>query len=347
MKYRPLGKSDLTVSQLCLGTMTFGQQNTESESHLIMDRAVELGINFFDTAEMYPVPANPNTQGATERFIGSWFQRGSIARQDIILATKVTGPSIPMKHISDRLGFSAERIQEAIDLSLGRLKTDYIDLYQWHWPERKTNYFGQLGFPDAVEDPWEENFQEGVLKMGSLLREGKIRHWGLSNETPWGVWKVFNWCDQLGVPRPITIQNPYSLLNRTFEVGLSEISIRERFPLLAYSPLGFGLLSGKYHIGIAKENDRLNQFKTMARYNGERSKEATSQYLHLAQTLGLSLSQMALAFVQSRRFMGATIIGATNTAQLEENVGSIQVELTVEILQEIQRIHAENPNPAP
>lgn len=345
MKYRKLGKTDLDVSVICLGTMTFGQQNTESEGHEQLDFALGQGINFVDTAEMYSVPGRKETQGSTERIIGTWLKKTG-RRHDIILATKVTGPSAGLTHISPNLGFSRSRILEAIDLSLSRLQTDFVDLYQLHWPERNTNKFGVRGY--SVHDAqWLDNFEETLETLNELIRQGKIRHWGLSNETPWGVMRIHQICRDKNYPLPVSIQNPYNLLNRTFEIGLAEIAIREHMGLLAYSPMAFGLLSGKYHEGKDTASNRLNQFKNMARYNSRQSYEAASRYKKIAEEAGLTSAQMSLAYVHDRPFVTSTIIGATDLDQLRENIESIDITLTADIINAIDSVYTELPNPAP
>jgi len=346
MNYTKLGKTNLKVSTICLGTMTWGRQNTEAEGHEQMNYAVSQGINFFDTAEMYSVPGSEETWGATERIIGNWFAAHS-NRDQIILATKVTGPSAGLKFISPNLGFSRARILEAIEGSLKRLQTDYIDIYQMHWPERKTNYFGQLGYTHDENDTWEDNFEEAISTMNDLIQQGKIRHWGLSNETSWGIMRCLAICDKHGYPRPITIQNPYNLLNRSYEVGLAEISIREQLSLLVYSPMGFGLLSGKFHKGLDKPEDRINQFKQLARYNSDKCYEATAMYIDIAEEVGLTTAEMSLAFVNSRPFVTSNIIGATSIEQLIENINSVGITLSKDTLQAIDGVHAIISNPAP
>lgn len=346
MEYIKIKGSDLNVSKICLGSMTWGQQNSEAEGHDQIDYALTQGINFIDTAELYSVPGRKETQGSTERIIGTWLKKTG-KRSEIVLATKVTGPSPGLTYISPNLGFSKPRIQEAIDASLQRLQTDYVDIYQLHWPERKTNCFGHLGFTYDAHDPWKDNFEEAITTLYDLMGQGKIRYWGLSNETPWGVMRVFQLCDRLNIPRPITIQNPYNLLNRSFEVGLAEISIRENLGLLAYSPLAFGLLSGKYHLKTDLPTDRINQFKNLARYNGSKSFEATALYMDIAHKFNISPTQLALAFVNAQAFVTSNIIGATTMAQLKENIASIKIILSEEMLKDIQAVHAEISNPAP
>jgi aryl-alcohol dehydrogenase-like predicted oxidoreductase len=346
MIYDKLGNTDLEVSKICLGTMTFGEQNSEAEGHEQMDYAISQGINFFDTAELYSVPGRAETQGSTERIIGTWF--GSRKnRSDIILATKVTGPSEGLTYIRNPLRFTPEQIHTAIDGSLSRLQTDYVDLYQLHWPERKANFFGKRSFVYDESDPWEDNFLDILSTMQELVDAGKIRHFGISNETPWGMMRFLQLAEKHDLPRCVSIQNPYSLLNRTFEIGLAEIAIREGAGLLAYSPMAFGLLSGKYHMGQAKAQDRINQFQQMSRYNSEQSYKATGEYLKIAQEHNLSLAQMSLAYINSRPFLTSNIIGATSMDQLKGNIASIEVELSDEILLQIEAVHNQIPNPAP
>ncbi len=345
MRYRKLGTTDLDVSVICLGTMTYGQQNTEVEGHEQLDYAIEQGINFIDTAEMYSVPGRKETQGSTERIIGTWLKKSG-KRNEIILATKVTGPSAGLTHISPNLGFSRARILEAIDLSLGRLQTDHIDVYQLHWPERNTNKFGVMGY--AVHDAaWQDNFEESLDTLNELIKVGKIRHWGLSNETPWGVMRTSHIAFVKKYPQLVSIQNPFNLLNRTFEIGLAEIAIRENIGLLAYSPMAFGLLSGKFHKGLDTPSDRINQFKNLARYNSAQCHEATAQYIKIAEDAGLTPAQMSLAYVNDRPFVTSNIIGATNMAQLQENIESVHITLSQDILDAIEAVHKVISNPAP
>ncbi len=347
METRQLGRTDLNVTKICLGTMTFGQQNTEAEAHEQMDYAFEQGINFFDTAELYAVPARPENNGLTEKYIGSWFKQ-SKKREKIVLATKITGPNPNLKFIRNhQLDFSKEQIHAALEGSLTRLNTDYVDIYQLHWPQRATNTFGKLGFKHEPNDAWEDDFMEVLETVGELIKAGKIRHFGLSNETPWGLMHVIRLAEIHNLPVPVSIQNPYNLLNRTFEIGLAECSIREKCGLLAYSPMGFGLLSGKFHKKLDTAQDRINQFKNLPRYNSPLSWSATEKYLALAEKHGLSLAQMSLAFVTQQPFTTSTIIGATSMNQLKENIHSAELQLSADILKEIDAIHIEIPNPAP
>ncbi|MDO6565191.1 NADP(H)-dependent aldo-keto reductase [Amphritea sp. 1_MG-2023] len=345
MDYQLLGGSDLNVSRICLGTMTFGQQNTEVEAHQQLDYAVAEGINFFDTAEMYPVPPNPATQGLTEAYIGRWIKaRGN--REQIILATKVSGPAEMASHIRPDLCLNKANIRQAITDSLQRLQTDYIDLYQLHWPERATNFFGQLNYrhqPELDGTP----ILETLTALKELVDEGLIRYVGLSNEVPWGVMKFLSYADALGLPRVVSVQNPYNLLNRKDEVALSEVLLRENVALMAYSPLAFGTLSGKYLDGSATANDRINQFPRFARYFTDMGLKATAEYVLLAREHGLDPAQMALAFVNQQPFVGSNIIGATTLAQLESNIRSMDITLSAEVLEGIQRISTQYSNPCP
>ena len=346
MTYTTLPHTSLEISKICLGTMTWGRQNTEAEGHEQMDYAYDQGINFFDTAELYPIPAHPDRYADTEKIIGSWFKKTG-KRDKIVLASKIAGKADFTKFIRTT-GFKRDSLIEAVNGSLERLQTDYIDLYQLHWPERATNYFGQRGYKHDISDFWQDNIHQVLETLRDLIKEGKIRHVGLSNETPWGTMRFLEEGKvHESLPRMITIQNPYCLINRLFEVGLSEISIREKIGLLAYSPLGFGVLSGKYLGGKKPENARITLFPAYGRYSNENALRATQKYYDLAKAHDLSLTQMALAFVTSRPFITSNIIGATSMDQLKENIGSIHVELSEEVLKGIEAIHNEIPNPAP
>lgn len=347
MEYRPLGKTGLNVSALALGTMTWGQQNTEAEAFEQMDYALERGINFFDTAEMYPVPPSGETQGRTESYIGNWLTSRK-TRDRIILATKVAGrgennPGV--QHVRGGPRLNREHIQQAIDSSLQRLQTDYVDLYQLHWPERDANFFGKLDYRHSDDDGVSP--RETLEVLAELVQQGKVRHVGLSNETPWGVMHFLSLAKEFGLPVVASVQNPYSLVNRTYEAGLAEVSMREHVGLLAYSPLGGGVLSGKYLNGQRPEGARMTLFDRFTRYSNARTHAAVAEYVAVAGKHGLDPAQMALAFVTSREFVTSNIIGATSMAQLKSNIDSAALVLDQALLQEIDQIHTNNPNPAP
>jgi aryl-alcohol dehydrogenase-like predicted oxidoreductase len=343
MKMRKLGKTGISVSEICLGTMTWGEQNTQAQAFEQMDYAVSRGINFFDTAEMYPVPPVAETQGKTEEYMGEWF-RQSGRRREIILASKATGPG--NAHIREGRPLDRTAILEAIEGSLTRLQTDYIDLYQIHWPNRATNFFGKLGYQHSADDA-EQHLHEILETLSELVERGVIKAIGISNETPWGVMSYLNLAEQYGLPRIATIQNPYSLLNRTFEIGLAEMAIREEVGLLAYSPLAFGMLSGKYRNGARPVDGRITLFERFRRYSNPQAVTATEAYVTLAERHNMTPAKMALAFVNSQAFLTSNIVGATTMAQLEENIDSAELELSEEVMQEIADIHQRNPNPAP
>ncbi len=344
MKYTKLPHTDIKVSKICLGTMTFGKQNTQEEAFEQMDYATGQGVNFFDTAELYPVPATAETHAETERIIGNWFaQRNN--REKVVLATKIAGPGAYTAHIRTT-GFSPDSIREAVDGSLKRLQTDYIDLYQLHWPERTTNMFGVRDYAHNPDDLWVENFTSILETLDSLIKSGKICQIGLSNENPWAVMRYMALA-QTGLPRMVTIQNPYSLLNRLFEIGNAEVSIREGVGLLAYSPLAFGVLSGKYRGGAVPKNSRLDLFPRMARYSSQQCKDATDRYAKIAEDAAISLTQMSLAYVTQQPFVTSNIIGATRMHQLKENIDSVHSELSEDVIAAINGVHAEIPNPAP
>lgn len=349
MHYRQLGRTDLKVSAIALGTMTWGEQNTEAEAHAQLDLALDAGVNLIDTAEMYPVPPRPETQGRTEQYIGSWLKKTG-RRNDIVLATKAAGPSRSAarpSHIrSGRLHFTRENLFEALHDSLRRLQTDYVDLYQLHWPDRSTNFFGQLGYRH-VEDDYTVPIEETLEALGDLVRSGKVRHVGLSNETPWGVSRFLFNAETRKLPRVASIQNPYNLLNRSFEVGLAEMAIREQVGLLAYSPLAFGTLSGKYLAGQLPPGARLTLFERFARYKSDNAERAVYDYVKLFRAHGIDPAQGALAYVTSRPFVASNIIGATSLEQLRSNLASIALILPQEVLDGIDAIHERYPNPAP
>ena len=345
MDYNLLPGTEIKVSKICLGTMTFGRQNNEKEGHDQMDYSYDRGINFFDTAELYPVPPSPETQGETEKIIGSWLKKTG-KRDKIIIASKVAGPSSFSQHIRKNMSYSKATINEAINNSLKRLRTDYIDLYQIHWPERVTNFFGKRGFEFHKEDQWKYNFDLILDVLNENIKDGKIRNIGISNETPWGLMKYVNESNE-NRPKIISIQNPYSLLNRTFEIGNSEICHKENIGLLAYSPLGFGTLTGKYLGGNMPKNARLTLFPHYDRFSNKESKKAIQKYYDLAKENGMSLTTMALSFVNDRSFVTSNIIGATSIDQLKENIDSYKIFLSDELLDKINIIHNNQPNPAP
>ena len=345
MDYNLLPGTEIKVSKICLGTMTFGRQNNEKEGHDQMDYSYDRGINFFDTAELYPVPPSPETQGETEKIIGSWLNKTG-KRDKIIIASKVAGPSSFSQHIRKNMSYSKATINEAINNSLKRLRTDYIDLYQIHWPERVTNFFGKRGFEFHKEDQWKYNFDLILDVLNENIKEGKIRNIGISNETPWGLMKYVNESNE-NRPKIISVQNPYSLLNRTFEIGNSEVCHKENIGLLAYSPLGFGTLTGKYLGGNMPKNARLTLFPHYDRFSNKESKKAIQKYYDLAKENGMSLTTMALSFVNDRSFVTSNIIGATSIDQLKENIDSYKIFLSDELLDKINIIHNNQPNPAP
>ena len=345
MKYTTLPRTNIKVSKICLGTMTWGNQNTELEGHAQMDLALDKGVNFFDTAELYPVPATAETYAETERIIGNWFTKTG-NRDKIVLATKIAGPGDYTAHIRTN-GFSKEALHDAVNKSLKRLQTDYIDLYQLHWPERHTNTFGVRDYKHDSNDRWSDNFKEILHTLDTIIKSGKIRHVGISNEKAWGTMRYLEESKTNSLPRMITIQNAYSLLNRVFEGDMAELAIREEIGLLAYSPMAFGVLSGKYITGKAAANARLKLFPRFARYSSEQSTKATRAYLKIAEANNMSLAQMSLAFVNQQPFITSNIIGATSLTQLEENISSINIELNNEVLNAINEVHNIVPNPAP
>ena len=345
MDYTVLPNTDIKVSKICLGTMTWGNQNTQKDGFSQMDFATDQGVNFFDTAELYPVPATKETQGRTSRIIGNWLKKRG-TRDKIIIASKIAGPGDYTAHIR-KTGFRGNSIQEAIDMELKRLKTDYIDLYQLHWPERQTNTFGIRDFNPNYNDPWIDNFYEVIYELNRLIKVGKIRTYGISNEKAWGSMRYIEEIRKNKLHKISTIQNPYSLLNRVFEGDLAEISYRENIGLLAYSPLGFGVLSGKYINGTASKNTRLNLFPRFSRYSSQQATNATKSYFELSKEIGISLTTLALSFVNSRPFICSNIIGATTIDQLKENIESIRTKLSKEVIQRINEIHSAIPNPSP
>lgn len=349
MQFKPLADTGILLPEICLGTMTFGEQNTQEEAFEQLDYALDQGLYFWDTAEMYPVPPKPETQGATERIIGNWIaSRGG--RDKLFLASKIAGPSQGGSHIRDgQTRFGADEISAAIDQSLSRLQTDYIDLYQLHWPQRPTNFFGKLGYgnAEAAEDRAVTDLEETLTALQYEIKNGRIRYIGLSNETPWGTMKFLHLAEKLGLSKFVSVQNPYNLLNRTYEIGMSEIAKYEGVGLLAYSPLAFGYLTGKFRNGARPAKARVTLFSRFSRYSNPESEWAVEQYAQLAEQHGLTLTQLALAFIKQQFFVTSTIIGATNLDQLKENIEAFEVNLSEEVLKGIEAIHRQQPNPAP
>jgi len=349
MQLKPLANTGILVPEICLGTMTFGEQNSQAEAFEQLEYALDQGLFFWDTAEMYPVPPKPETQGATETILGNWIaQRGK--RDQLFIASKIAGPSQGGSHIRDgQTRFNAAEISSAIDGSLKRLQSDYIDLYQLHWPQRPTNFFGKLGYgnAEAQQDTEITALEETLSALSDEIKKGRIRYIGLSNETPWGTLKFLHLAEKLGLEKFVSVQNPYSLLNRTYEIGMSEIAHYENVGLLAYSPLAFGYLTGKFRNGARPENARVTLFSRFSRYSNPESEWATEQYAQLAERHGLTLTQLSLAFIKQQFFVTSTIIGATNLDQLKENIQAFEIDLSAEVLQGIEDIHRQQPNPAP
>ncbi|GAB7256020.1 NADP(H)-dependent aldo-keto reductase [Polaribacter sp. OB-PA-B3] len=346
MKYTKLGNTSIEVSKICLGTMTWGKQNTQDEAFEQMDYALEKGVNFFDTAELYPVPATPETYAETERIIGNWFQKTG-NREKVVLASKIAGGGDYTKHIRTG-GFNRKNITEAVEASLKRLQTDYLDLYQLHWPDRGVNCFGTRDYPYKTSSKEAENHLEILETLNEFVKAGTIKAIGLSNETPWGTMKYLQAADSNNLVRPVTIQNSYSMIHRAYEYGMSEVSLRENIGLLAYSPLAQGVLSGKYLDGNKPEGARGTLFpRFIARYMGDGSLEAVKRYEAIAKKNNLTLSELSLAFINQLPFVTSNIIGATKMSQLKENINSININLSEDILKEIEAVHAAIPNPAP
>ena len=345
MKFRKLGTTNIDVSLICLGTMTWGTQNTEKDAFEQMDYAVSEGINFFDTAEIYSVPPTSESYGKTEVMIGNWLEKRK-NRDKIILASKVAGPGCEWIRGGGN-NFDEKKIGEAIDGSLKRLKTDYIDLYQLHWPERSTNFFGRRDYLfNNKEGNW-NSFESILEALEKFIKSGKIRYIGMSNETPYGLSRYLEISKNKGAPRMMSVQNPYNLVNRTYEIGMSEISIREKCGLLVYYPLAAGGLSGKYRNGKMPKDSRMALFKGWERHLNPLAMKAYDKYFKLAKEFNLTMVQLAQSFVNSRPFVTSNIIGATTMDQLKENVESINIEFTDEMMERVNEIHNNNPNPSP
>ena len=345
MKFKKLGNTDLDVSLICLGTMTWGTQNTEKDAFEQMDYSVSQGVNFFDTAEIYSVPPTSDSYGKTEVMIGNWFEKRK-NRDKIILASKVAGPGCDWIRGGGN-NFDEKKIGEAIDGSLKRLKTDYIDLYQLHWPERSTNFFGRRDYSyNNKEGEW-NSFEDILHALSKYIKSGKIRYIGMSNETPYGLSRYLEISKNKGAPRMMSVQNPYSLVNRTYEIGMSEISIRQKCGLLVYYPLAAGALSGKYRNGEMPKNSRMALFKGWERHLNPLAMRAYDEYYKLAKDFNLTMVQLAQSFVNSRPFVTSNIIGATTMEQLKENIDSVNIDFTDEMMERVDKIHNENPNPSP
>ncbi len=346
MNYKKLGNTDLNVSTICLGTMTWGEQNSEREGFEQMDFALNQGVNFWDTAEIYSIPMREETYGETERIIGNWFQKTK-KRNEIVLATKVCGNTSNKYIRGGGNSFGKKKIIEALDESLKRLKTDYIDLYQLHWPERSTNFFGDYGYEHDENDKNWTSFEEILESLNKFIEQGKIRYVGLSNETAWGLSKFLELSKMKGLPKMMSVQNPYNLLNRTYEVGLAEISVREQSGLLAYSPLAFGYLTGKYRNNKLPAKSRMQLFKNFNRYKNENGQKAIEEYYKISKKYNLDFTQMSLKFCEIQHFTTSVIIGATTMEQLKTNIESVNVNLNSDIINDINKIQQKYPNPCP
>ena len=346
MNCKKLGNTDLVVSTICLGTMTWGEQNTQEEGFEQMDYALGKGVNFFDAAEMYPSPCRKETYGETEKVIGNWLSERK-NRDKIILASKISGPG--MSYIrGGGLQFSEENIALAIENSLKRLKTDYIDLYQLHWPERKTNFFGKLGYEHKEDSNEWNDFEKILIALEKFIKEGKIRYVGLSNETPWGLSKYLEVSKTKKLPKMMSVQNAYNLLCRTYEIGLAEVSIREKSGLLAYSPLAGGFLTGKYINNNLPENSRQKLFgEYYTRYSKPNAVEVIKKYFNISKKFDLNFAQMSIKFCEIQKFVTSTIIGATTMEQLKTNIESVNVDLDKEVIKEINNVHLMYSNPCP
>jgi len=345
MKFKKSGNTNLNVSSICLGTMTWGTQNSEKDAFEQMDYSLDQGVNFFDTAELYSIPPTAESYGKTEVMIGNWFEKKK-NRDKIILASKIAGPGLDWIR-GGKNSFNEQGIGEAIEGSLKRLKTDYIDLYQLHWPERSTNTFGRREYTiNKNEKEWND-FESVLNALDKFIKSGKIRYIGMSNETPYGLSKYLEISKNKNLPRMMSVQNPYSLVNRTYEIGMSEISIREKCGLLVYYPLASGALSGKYREGQMPKNARMTLFKGWERMINPLAMKAYDEYYKLAKENNITMVQLAQAFVNSRPFVTSNIIGATTMEQLKENIESMNIKLTEETLEKINIIHNNNPNPAP
>ena len=344
MNFKKLGSTELKVSTICLGTMTWGEQNSEKDGFDQMDYALDKGVNFFDTAELYSIPPKKNTFGKTEEIIGNWFVKRK-NREKVILASKISGPGLNWIRGGGNQ-YDKKNLNLALNESLKRLKTDYIDLYQLHWPERKTNFFGRLGYQHKDDKEW-NNFEDVLNSLNDIIKSGKVRYIGLSNETAWGLSRFLEISKRKNLPKMMSVQNPYNLLNRTYEVGLAEISIREESGLLAYSPLAFGYLTGKYRENKLPEGSRIKLFKDFTRYKNENGQKAIEEYYKIAKKHGINFAQMSLKFCEIQPFITSVIIGATTMEQLKTNIESVNVKLSDYTINEINEIQKKYPNPCP
>ena len=346
MNYKKLGSTNVDVSTICLGTMTWGEQNSKADGFEQMDYAIDNGVNFWDTAEIYAIPMREETYGETENIIGEWFKKTK-KRDKVILATKVSGPTSKEYIRGGGCSYDKKSMSEALEKSLKRMQTDYIDLYQLHWPERNTNFFGKQGYEhDSNEKNWIA-FEEILENLKKFVDAGKIRYVGLSNETAWGLAKCLELSKLKNLPKMMAVQNPYNLLNRTYEIGLAEISVREKSGLLAYSPLAFGYLTGKYRNNNMPKGSRIDLFKDFTRYNNENSIKAIEEYYKISQKFNLDFAQMSIKFCEIQPFVTSVIIGATTMQQLKTNVESVNVKLNNEIINEINKVQKIYPNPCP
>ena len=344
MNFKKLGSTELKVSTICLGTMTWGEQNSEKDGFDQMDYALDKGVSFFDTAELYSIPPKKNTFGKTEEIIGNWFVKRK-NREKVILASKISGPGLNWIRGGGNQ-YDKKNLNLALNESLKRLKTDYIDLYQLHWPERKTNFFGRLGYQHKDDKEW-NNFEDVLNSLNDIIKSGKVRYVGLSNETAWGLSRFLEISKRKNLPKMMSVQNPYNLLNRTYEVGLAEISIREESGLLAYSPLAFGYLTGKYRENKLPEGSRIKLFKDFTRYKNENGQKAIEEYYKIAKKHGINFAQMSLKFCEIQPFITSVIIGATTMEQLKTNIESVNVKLSDYTINEINEIQKKYPNPCP